>query len=313
MSASPDEPEHFLKWLCTRSEFEPVPEIELRERFAPRQIYGDYLRSIVQHHLQSPPETWRVSSEFVVGDAIDIEPRDGRCLVSLAETLAAHPAWVTNAWQRWEDRLPAHDGIVAILGTGLTAVDAIITLRDLGWLGSIHANSRHGWFPHAHFRGIEYPEFPPEGVDLATLTLDELQLLVEEHCTILHEQNANPAIIVDKLRPHNQRIWRNFSRDELWPLRPGTPPDRYCCRTFSAGVRSLRTTPTWVYGWFATTRWTGHGARGRTGGRSAPARVHDLRARQPVNPSSTALSKVSSSSTTFLPAPSSREAATDAR
>jgi uncharacterized NAD(P)/FAD-binding protein YdhS len=110
--------------------------------------------------------------------------------------------------------LPAHDGIVAILGTGLTAVDAIITLRDLGWLGSIHANSRHKWFPHAHFRGIEYPEFPPEGVDLATLTLDELQLPVEKHRTILHEQNANPAIIVDKLRPHNQRIWRNFSRDE---------------------------------------------------------------------------------------------------
>ena len=66
MSASPDEPEHFLKWLRTRSEFEPVPEIELRERFAPRQIYGDNLRSIVQHHLQSPPETSRVSSEFVV-------------------------------------------------------------------------------------------------------------------------------------------------------------------------------------------------------------------------------------------------------
>jgi uncharacterized NAD(P)/FAD-binding protein YdhS len=239
MSAFPDEPEHFLQWLRTRSEFEPIPEIELRERFAPRQIYGDYLRSVVQHHLQSPPETSRVSSEFVVGEAIDIEPRDGRCLVSLAdgsslsadrvvlatgneppaplpgaESLDAHPAWVANPWQRWEDRLPPHDGTVAILGTGLSAVDAIITLRELGWLGSIQAVSRHGWFPHAHFRGIEYPEFPPDGVDLATLGLDELQSLVEMHCAILHEQNANPAIIVDKLRPHTQRIWRNFSRDE---------------------------------------------------------------------------------------------------
>ena len=37
-------------------EFELTPEIELRERFVPRQIYGDYLRSIVQHHLQSPGE-----------------------------------------------------------------------------------------------------------------------------------------------------------------------------------------------------------------------------------------------------------------
>ena len=54
MSAFPHEPDHFLQWLRTRSEFELTPEIELRERFVPRQIYGDYLRSIVQHHLQSP-------------------------------------------------------------------------------------------------------------------------------------------------------------------------------------------------------------------------------------------------------------------
>jgi uncharacterized NAD(P)/FAD-binding protein YdhS len=53
MSAFPHEPDHFLQWLRTRSEFELTPEIELRERFIPRQIYGDYLRSIVQHHLQS--------------------------------------------------------------------------------------------------------------------------------------------------------------------------------------------------------------------------------------------------------------------
>ncbi len=56
MSAFPHEPDHFLQWLRTRSEFESVTEIELRERFVPRQIYGDYLRSIVQHHLQSPGE-----------------------------------------------------------------------------------------------------------------------------------------------------------------------------------------------------------------------------------------------------------------
>jgi uncharacterized NAD(P)/FAD-binding protein YdhS len=81
-------------------------------------------------------------------------------------------------------------------------------------MGRIHAISRHGWYPHAHFRGIEYPEFPPSGVDLAALGLDELHALITEHCSILHGRNANPAIIVDKLRPHTQRIWSGFSRDE---------------------------------------------------------------------------------------------------
>ncbi|WP_234788856.1 FAD/NAD(P)-binding protein [Mycolicibacterium iranicum] len=239
MSAFPDEPEHFLQWLRTRSEFELIPDVELRERFVPRQIYGDYLRSIVQHHLESPTETTRVTSEFVTGEAVDIEPRNGRAAVRLADgssltadrvvlatgngppaplagaqTLTTHPGWVGNPWQQWEHRLPRHDGSIAILGTGLTAVDAILTLRDVGWLGGIHAISRHGWFPHAHFRGIEYPEFPPFDVDVTTAGLDKLQVMIKQHCAILNDQDANPAIIVDKLRPHTQRIWQNFSRDE---------------------------------------------------------------------------------------------------
>jgi uncharacterized NAD(P)/FAD-binding protein YdhS len=52
-SAFPDEPDHFLHWLMTRSEFGSMSEIEPRERFIPRQIYVDYLCSIEQHHLQS--------------------------------------------------------------------------------------------------------------------------------------------------------------------------------------------------------------------------------------------------------------------
>jgi uncharacterized NAD(P)/FAD-binding protein YdhS len=239
MSAFPHEPDHFLQWLRTRSEFESTPEIELRERFVPRQIYGDYLRSIVQHHLQSPGEVTPASSEFVLGGVVDVEPRAAECLVRLADgsaieadrvvlatgneppaalpgaqALQDHPAWIGNPWQAWEQRLPPHDGSIVILGTGLTAVDAIITLRAFGWLGNIHAVSRHGWFPHAHFRGIEYPDFPPADVDLTALGLDELLALIEEHCLILHQRNANPAIIVDKLRPHTQHIWSCFSREE---------------------------------------------------------------------------------------------------
>ena len=239
MSAFRDEPGHFLQWLRTRSEFENVPEIELRERFIPRLVYGDYLRSLVQHHLQSAGEMTPVRSTFVAGEAVDIEVAGGAATVHLADgntveadrvvlatgnetpaalpgtdDLAGHPAWAGDPWQPWERRLPAPDGTLVILGTGLSAVDVIITLRALGWMGTVHAVSRHGWFPHAHFRGIEYPEFPPPGVDLAALGLGGLHALVQHHCGRLHELNANPAIIVDKLRPHTQRIWQSFTCGE---------------------------------------------------------------------------------------------------
>jgi uncharacterized NAD(P)/FAD-binding protein YdhS len=128
--------------------------------------------------------------------------------------LRDHPAWIGNPWQGWESRLPASGGTVVLLGTGLSTVDAVITLRALGWYGLVHAVSRNGWLPHSHFRGIEYPDFPPDGVDLATLGLSDLLALVELHCARLRDLGSNPAIIVDKMRPHTQLVWQSFTLEE---------------------------------------------------------------------------------------------------
>jgi uncharacterized NAD(P)/FAD-binding protein YdhS len=84
-----------------------------------------------------------------------------------------------------------------------------LTLRALGWGGTIYAVSRTGLLPLPHFKGSDYPLFPPD--DVATLGLHALVALVEEHCTRLRADGMNPALVVDKLRPFTQRIWRNFS------------------------------------------------------------------------------------------------------
>lgn len=239
MSAFPDRPDHFVHWLRARAEFDSVSDTELRERFIARQIYGEYLSSLVQQYLVEPVESSSVTTEFIVGDAVDIDVRGDASVVHLAdgatlqadrvilatgneppaplpgaERLSEHPGWVGNPWQAWEKNLPDGDADLVILGTGLTAVDAIVTLRTLGWGGSIHAVSRHGWFPHGHFRGVVYDDFPPADVDLGELGLDRLLALVQKHCAILHDHNVNAAIIVDKLRPYTQPIWTHFSRDE---------------------------------------------------------------------------------------------------
>jgi uncharacterized NAD(P)/FAD-binding protein YdhS len=240
MSAFPDLPDHFLQWLRTRGEYDMVPEIELRERFIPRMIYGDYVRGIMQHHLQAPAESAAVRTTFLEGDAVDVSLQEGggaeiiladgsrvsadRVVLATGNEppaglpgsaeLQEHPAWIGNPWQPWENRLPASGGTIVVLGTGLTTVDAVITLRALGWQGVVHAVSRNGWLPHSHFRGIEYPNFPPPNVDLADLGLKKLVALMEDHCARLREKGANPAIIVDKMRPHTQRVWQRFTREE---------------------------------------------------------------------------------------------------
>ncbi len=239
MSAYPDLPDHFVNWLRTRSDYDTVPELELRERFIPRMIYGDYLRGLMQHNLQSPTGSDVLRTTFIEGDAIDVHPQEGGAVIVLAdgtrvgasrivlatgneppsglpgaEELQDHPAWIGNPWHPWENRLPPSGGTILVLGTGLTTVDAVMTLRSLGWQGVVHTVSRNGWLPHSHFRGIEYPDFPPPGVDLADLGLKKLVELMEHHCARLREMGANPAIIVDKMRPHTQRIWQRFTLEE---------------------------------------------------------------------------------------------------
>jgi uncharacterized NAD(P)/FAD-binding protein YdhS len=86
ISAFRDEPEHFLRWLRTRSEFDTVPEIELRERFIPRMVYGDYLRSVMHHHLQSADGMTPITTAFVAGEVLDIEPAGGKAVIHLADS-----------------------------------------------------------------------------------------------------------------------------------------------------------------------------------------------------------------------------------
>ena len=125
-----------------------------------------------------------------------------------------------------------------MVGTGLTMIDVFLTLQTLGWSGTIYAVSRTGLLPLPHFKGSDYPLFPPDNVD--TLGLHALVAFMEEHCARLRADGMNPALVVDKLRPFTQRIWRNFSVAEKQefsrrlphPLERGAPPHpAYCRRT----------------------------------------------------------------------------------
>lgn len=236
MSALPEHPNHFVEWLRTRTEFVEMSDAELRETFFPRRIYGDYLRSLALHYTQPLDRRGPVEISFIDDEAVDVAPERSGARITLAsgrtidadnvvlatgnetpaelpgsESLSAHPGYAANPWQNWTTKLPDPEETIVLLGTGLTTIDAIITLFALGWSGQIHAVSRHGWFPHSHFRGSSHPEFPPADLDLATLGLERLAALVEEHCARLRKTGENPAIVVDLLRAHTQRIWQAFS------------------------------------------------------------------------------------------------------
>ena len=237
MSAFPDHPNHLLAWLRTRVEYADLPDSELREMFIPRRVFGDYLLAVALPYTDPVDPMASVKIEFVCGEAVDFQQKENRSYVILsdcsevvadkivlalgnqppadlpgAEDLSDHSAYCANPWKPWLDSLPPNGGKVLLLGTGLTTVDAILTLIECGWEGTIQAVSRNGLLPRSHFKGIEYPDFPPENPE--ELGLEKLNQLIEHHCEILKNQGANPAIIVDKLRPFSQLIWQRFTREE---------------------------------------------------------------------------------------------------
>lgn len=234
MSAVPDHSNHFLDWLRTRVDYSDLPDPQLRETYVPRRIYGDYLRSILSNYMQPIDSHHPAEIHVIENEAVDIELNyDGCAEITLkdGETVEAdrvllatgnqppspvafsdhsfsHPAYSPDPWGNWMEQIPDSKEDVIVLGTGLSMVDVFLTLSEQEWEGNIIAISHNGMIPQAHFRGIEYPDFlPPEPEKLG---LEKLVELLEKHCRQLQRIGENPGIVVDRLRPHTQRIWQQF-------------------------------------------------------------------------------------------------------
>jgi uncharacterized NAD(P)/FAD-binding protein YdhS len=236
MSAFPDQPNHFVDWLGTRSEFADVPEAVLREQFVPRKIYGDYVQALLFWYGKGAAGA-RVRIDSIQGEALDVVPGAERINVVVAGqptieadkvVLAtgnplpaelplpagkfAHPRYLRSPWEITGAQLIDRHANVILIGAGLTMIDLFLTLTALDWQGTIYAVSRTGLLPLPHFHGVAYPDFPPP--DPTTLGLAGLASLMEDHCRILRERGENPAIVVDKLRPFTQRVWQSFTVEE---------------------------------------------------------------------------------------------------
>ncbi len=233
MSALPDHPTHFVDWLRSRSEFNHVDDPELREMFVPRKIFGDYVCALFATYRHPIDPKSRVEIRTIDDQAVGVTVAGDRATISLqsGEAVSADvvllatgnqpPAtfpcdsplsfdrrYRADPWDNWHKVLPEADGHIVLLGTSLTAVDAIVTLEELQWRGHVTAISRSGLLPRPHFRGIVYPDYIAE--QESPIRLENLVKIVQQQCQRLERMSQNPAIAIDKLRPHTQRIWQEL-------------------------------------------------------------------------------------------------------
>jgi uncharacterized NAD(P)/FAD-binding protein YdhS len=177
ISALPNQPDHFLQWL--RQKYDPTAT---EATFAPRAIFGRYIQSLLA-------STSPLEQEFAT--VTDVRPHqsgavltlDNGCelradmvvlatgnfdpapLPEITQAAADLGLYRHNAWaaETYEGLHP--DAPIVLIGTGLTGVDVVLRLRELGHRGRIVAVSRHGVFPNRH---ADYTPLPSSAIPLDT-------------------------------------------------------------------------------------------------------------------------------------------------
>lgn len=181
MSALPDQPGHFLEWLRSK-----LPGADAGT-FAPRRLYGEYLEDLLTRHLaDSPVSVARVRDEIIdlreTHLGVILHGRDGsrtradHVVLALGHAKPAPPvdgastpflgrAYAENPWTVDPLEGLAADDPMILVGSGLTAVDAILDAHARGHRGRLTAISRHGLLPCRHER---FAAKPVTSVNLAS-------------------------------------------------------------------------------------------------------------------------------------------------
>ncbi len=240
MSVDPESPNDFVDFLReTYAHDDPSAMV-------PRAWYGAYL----QHRFLSaqtqfpsrlqyrPVEVTEITRR---GELWKIDTADGmECVDGVLVATGHGPVNVPTALRQvqasihrdpWTFAAPS-DASVLIVGTGLTAVDMLLSLRARGHRGRLVVTSRHGRFPRPH----SLPRGPAPCVWRDPTSLVDAIGQVRQQLREANAQNLPWAAVIDSLRPHTARWWATLSVDDrrsflahvrpLWEIhRHRAPPD----------------------------------------------------------------------------------------
>jgi len=223
MSAFPDDPGHFERWLAS-DPGEPGDRHDTEAGvFASRQLYARYLCHTVEAEggagaLRIPAEIidCRRSGEgFTLTDSAGREHSAGAVIFATGHVTplpAADRRHVTDPWDaEWLTGLDPAQPIL-IRGTALTMVDIVLTLRETGFTGPITALSRRGALPQAHRASPPWP-MPDIGAGERSTVLGLMRRLRRE-AALARRQGVDWRAVIDSIRPITAEIWQGWALDE---------------------------------------------------------------------------------------------------
>lgn len=237
MSVDPDDADDLTRWLTQHIGGGGWPEsdqqhVPVSELFPPRGLFGVYVQQRLaeaqQVGAQHGSTVEHVRAEVVdvqaSNDSVQLTLSDGQQLRGAYAVLATgmFPAARTpqkdssglnaaalDPWDVAAMRQLDPQSTVLIIGSGLTMVDAVVSLEQAGHRGPIEVFSRHGLLPHVRRQPPAWADFLAEDHSLRT----PRQLLRElrRHCRDAIAQGIDWQAPLDTVRAHIGRLWSQAS------------------------------------------------------------------------------------------------------
>jgi uncharacterized NAD(P)/FAD-binding protein YdhS len=240
MGAFHDDPGGFLTWLQTHQ----APCQHTAQSFVSRQLFGDYIRHLLTEEIRrGTPGRERVelvranvTSLTQDGGEIVLELDKNRVLRANTAVLAVGnfppappylpdstfyntPLYRADPWAADATAGLAPAAPVAIIGTGLSMVDTVISLLDQGHTGPVHAISRRGLLPRCHGASAPFSDPAPVPAQLRALTR-----YLRRSAARRAARGESWHAVIDSLRPYSQDIWQSMTEADrarfLRHLRP---------------------------------------------------------------------------------------------
>ncbi|WP_095050008.1 FAD/NAD(P)-binding protein [Pseudomonas sp. Irchel s3h9] len=233
MSVDPDNPDDLTQWLTEHITAGGWPEsaeqkVPISELFPPRGLFGVYVQQrlaearLVGARNGSSVEHLRaeVVDLQVEADSVQLTLSNGQALRGGYAVLATgmFPAARTpqktssglnaaalDPWDVAEMRQLDPQSTVLIIGSGLTMVDAVVSLEQAGHRGPIEVFSRHGLLPHVRRQPPAWMDFL--GDDHSLCTPRQLLRELRRQCQAAIAQGIDWQAPLDTVRVHIARLW----------------------------------------------------------------------------------------------------------
>jgi len=233
MSVDPDNPDDLTRWLTAHITDGGWPEsaeqdVPVSELFPPRGLFGVYVQQRLAEArilgAQQGSSVEHICAEVVDlqtgADSVQASLNDGRILRGAYAVLATgmFPAARTpqkdssglnaaalDPWDVVAMRQLDPQSTVLIIGSGLTMVDAVVSLEQAGHRGPIEVFSRHGLLPHVRRQPPAWVDFLAE--DPGIRTPRQLLRELRRHCRDAIAQGIDWQAPLDTVRAHIGRLW----------------------------------------------------------------------------------------------------------